>query len=195
MKKKRIVGLIVVLILLATVTISASAADEYYARFTIINESQHPFSITLYGGPSELKTIPVSAYSKKIAFFVRGDYAFTMTACGATKSGMMNLNIHQTLHVPVCGGTAGALGDKHHHIDASDYIKPVRMKIRNRTGEDIGLYLRTLTDHHFINLKPGEILYEIVYKDQYVYSYVACGELVSGYVTPMSALPFDVKCK
>ena len=106
-----------VLILLAVLTTTVSAADEYYARFTVLNESQHPFSITLYGGPSGLKTISVSPYSQKISFFIRGNYSFTMTACGATKSGKMDLTIHQTLHVPVCGGTAGALGDQNHHID------------------------------------------------------------------------------
>ena len=195
MKKTRIVGLIIVLILLATVTISASAADYYYARLTVINDSQHPFSIILYGGPSNLKTITVSPNSQKIDFFIRGSYSFTMTSCGATTTGKMDLSVHQTLHVPICGGTAGAIGQKDHHIDASDYIRPIRMTIRNKTGEDIGLYLRTPTDHNFLNLKPGEVMKVIVYKAQYVYSYVACGELVAGYVTPSFSLPFDLTCK
>lgn len=161
-------------------------------RFTIINYSQHPFSINLYG--SEQFSYTVDPYSKKIAVVPRGTYSFTMEACNHTSSGTINLNIYQIMHVPVCGGTAKPVGEKPHNIDTSDYIKMVRITIRNKTHEPVRLYLRTLDNHYYLNLDPQEKTTLVVPRDRYVYSFVACNDLEAGYYEARVAVPLDLKC-
>ena len=124
----------------------------------------------------------------------RGKSYFAMTTCNRTTSGTLNLNIFQTMHVPVCGGNAGTIGGKHHNIDVSDYLKIVKIKIRNKTHQDIRLYLRTLDYHHYLNLEPKEVTTLNVVRDRYVYSDLACGELEAGYYEARVYIPLDLKC-
>jgi hypothetical protein len=198
MKNKSIVRLAVIGILFVVVlmgSVQAAFASSLWApvRLTVINESQYDFSILLYG--PEQASLTVHPDQTGIKIVNRGMYSFTMRACNSSKNGKIDLNYEQTIHVPVCGGTAGPLGDKEHHLDASDYIKPVRVTIRNLTGEKIGIYIRTPEKHHFLNFEPGEKQTIILFKEQYVYSYVACGELIVGYYTPQVSPPFDLTCK
>jgi hypothetical protein len=161
-------------------------------RFTIINNSQHPFFLELYGVDNH--TITVEGRSQGMLFVKRGEYHFKMMACNQVKTGVFDLSIMMTLHVPVCGGNAGAIGDKQHHIDVADYIKMVNVKIRNKTKEKIGVYVRTDENHYFLNLKPREVIYQIMPRQMYRYSYVACGELVVGEYKALKYSPLDLKC-
>ena len=161
-------------------------------RFTIINYSHKPFTMRAYG--PENYNFEVAAYSKRFWIVPRGTYSFTMEACDQTKSGTLNLNIFQTMHVPVCGGNAGKIGEKNHNIDVADYIKMVRIKIRNQTKQPIRLYLRTIENHYYLNLEPKEVTTLVVPRDRYVYSYLACGELEAGYYEARQYLPLDIKC-
>ena len=170
----------------------AEGAKPPFVRLTVINNSQYEFSLLLYGPGQYSFSVP--AYSNGSWIVDRGTYSFVMRACNISKTGTLDMSIYQILHVPICGGNAGAKGDKLHHIDVADYVKPIKIKIRNKTFEPIGLYIRTLERHYFLNLEPSEIQYLILPKDQYVYSYVVCEQLVSGYYTPMVSPPFDLKC-
>ncbi|MEN8173203.1 MAG: hypothetical protein ABFS03_10035 [Chloroflexota bacterium] len=161
-------------------------------RLTIINGSQFEFSIYLYG--PEQRFISVPAHATYVTLVSRNWYSFTMTACNHTEPGTLDLNMEQTIHVPVCGGRAFAPVYRPHHVDVADYIKPIRVKIRNQTGSPVDVYIRTLDEHHFLNLDYGEIQLAFLNKQQYVYSYYACGELYAGYYTPFVSYPFDVKC-
>lgn len=171
---------------------SALAAGTGLARLNIENSSQFDFVLMLYG-PDDLNYV-VSAYSSETDTIIRGTYNFFMRACNHTTTGTMDLSIHKTIYVPVCGGNAGAKGDKHHAVDVADYIKMVKVKVRNQTQEPIGLYLRTIQNHYFLNLEPKEIQFVTVPKDTYVYSFVACDELVVGYYDALVRWPLDLKC-
>jgi hypothetical protein len=189
-----ILFLVVVAVLAVSAGVAQAADNVLYApvRLTVINNSQFDFSLILYG-PDQV-TITVSPGQTGYKVITRGIYSFTMRSCNYSKTGTMDLNYEQTIHVPICGGNAGAAGSKEHHIDASEYIKPIKVKVRNKTGETVGFYLRTLERNFFFNFEPG-VTYIIVPKDQYVYSYVACGQLIAGYYTPLFSLPFDITCK
>ena len=161
-------------------------------RFTIINYSHQPFSINLYG-PDQL-SFTVAPYSKQVSIVPRGTYSFTMEACKHTSSGSLNLNIYQVMHVPVCGGTVKPKGEKQHHVDTSDYIKMVRVTIRNKTWENVRLYFRTIENHYYLNLEPREVTTLVVPRDRYVYSFVACNDLEAGYYEARVHIPLDLKC-
>ncbi|MFC1997692.1 hypothetical protein ACFLXI_08840 [Chloroflexota bacterium] len=160
-------------------------------RFTVVNHSQHPFSISANG--PEYFSLDVNPYSKKAVVLPRGTYKFTMVACNHPSSGTLNLNIFQTMYVPVCGGKAVA-NPKNHKIDVAEYIKPVRVEIINKTWEPIRLYLRTLDNHYYLNLEPRETIYQIVPRDRYVFSYVACDNLQSGYYEARAKISLDLRC-
>jgi len=160
-------------------------------RFTVINYSQHPVSVSAYG--PEYFSVEVDPYSKGSVIVPRGVYKFNMEACNHTSSGVLNLNIFQTMYAPVCGGK-GVANPKNHKIDVADYIKPVRVEIINKTWEPIRLYLRTLDNHYYLNLDPRETIYQIVPRDRYVFSYVACDELQSGYYNARAKISLDLRC-
>ena len=188
-----VLALLMIALTLPTTAARANEGKSPNVRFTIINYSQHPFTLNAYG--PETYTFEVSAYSKKIWVVPRGTYSFTMKACNQTSSGTLDLNIYQVMHVPVCGGKAGGKGDKPHNIDVADYNKMVRITIRNKTREPVRLYLRTLDNHYYLNLEAREVTTLIVPRDRYVYSFLACGELQSGYYSARVAIPLDLKCK
>jgi hypothetical protein len=160
-------------------------------RFTIINHSQHPVSVSANG--PEYFSIEVDPYSKGSVIVPRGVYKFNMEACNHTSSGVLNLNIFQTMYAPVCGGK-GVTTPKNHKIDVADYIKPIRVEIVNNTWEPIRLYLRTLDNHYYLNLEPRETIYQIVPRDRYVFSYVACDDLQAGYYSARSKISLDLRC-
>ena len=187
-----ILALLMVVVALPSDQALAEGGQSPNVRFTIINYSHAPFTITLWG--PEQFSYTVAPNSKKISIVPRGNYSFSMEACNHTSSGKINLNIFQTMHVPVCGGTAGTVGDKLHNVDTSDYIKMVRITIRNKTREPIRLYLRTLENHYYLNLDPREVTTLVVPRDRYVYSFVACNDLEAGYYEARVAVPLDLKC-
>ena len=187
-----VLAVLMIAMALPSNNVLATQSQPPNVRFTVINYSQHPFSMNGYG--PEQFSIDVAPYSKELLILPRGVYSYVMETCNHTASGKIDLNIYQTFHVPVCGGNAGTIGQKHHNVDAADTIKMVRIKIRNQTWEPIRLYLRTLDNHYYLNLEPKEITTLVVPRDRYVYSYVACGELEAGYFQSVIKPPLDLKC-
>jgi hypothetical protein len=195
-RKKIFVFVLVAMIFALAVPTGAVLADENDTspiRLIVINQSQFEFTLWLYG-PDKYE-ITVSPKSEDTYILDRGWYAFTMFSCNASVVGTMDFTTPQTIHVPPCGGTAGPTGDSNQHIDTSDYIRPIRIKIRNRTEYPLDVYLRTVDDHHFLSFEPWEIQELILYDrdSKYVYSFVACGGLQSGYYKP-TTIPLDLKC-
>lgn len=188
---------VAIMVFSAVFTSDALAESKSIIRITVINSSQFDFYLYLYGRGEEY-TIKVPAYESGKTFIVPGEYSYFMEACNYTKNGKMDLSVFQTIHVPVCGGRAAQKGSKFHHIDVSTIMKPVRVRIRNKTHDNVGVYVRRMDDHHFLNLTPGEILEVILKKEegiQYVYSFQACGgQLITGYYTPLVRIPLDLKC-
>jgi hypothetical protein len=204
MKKRttiRLTAFVVLLIAIAGIsaifTTDALAETENVIRVTVLNSSQFDFYLYLYGVGGEY-TFDVPARSNAKFFINPGEYSYYMETCNYSTNGKMNLSVFQTIHVPVCGGRAAEKGTKFHHIDVSKIVKPVRVKVRNKTGENVGVYLRTMEDDHFLNLTRGEVIEVILRKEagiQYVYSFLGCGgQLVAGYYTPLVRIPLDLKC-
>lgn len=186
--------LLAFLIALAVPLETASAAGEKppYVRFTVINNSQFDFSISLFG--TQNYTISVPAHSQGFWIVDRGWYSFSMTSCNFTETGTINLTIPKTMHVPVCGGRALANVYKPYQVDVANFIKPIRVEVVNETFEEIGVYIRTLEKDHFLNLEPKGTQEVILRKQEYTFSYVACDELITGTFTPYVRRPFKLNC-
>jgi hypothetical protein len=183
--------IMIVLSLPGDVAMASDYEQNPNVRFTVINYSQHPFTMNAYG--PEAFTFEVEPHSKRSWVVPRGTYSFVMEACNHTSSGVLNLNIYQVMHVSVCGGRT-LKNDKHHEIDVTEYIKMVKIGIENKTWEPIRLYLRTLDNHYYLNLEPREETSLIVPRDRYVYSFVACDDLESGYYNARSHIPLELRC-
>ncbi len=162
--------------------------------FNVHNESQFDFTLWLYGPVEQTLTVPPDSDG----FFIlkNGWYAFTMKSCNLYDTGTFDFTTHKTMHIPICGATAGQIGQANNHYDASDYIRPARIQIRNRTFEHIEVYIRTLDEDHFLKFEPLEIKWVLFnnVEDEFVYSYLACDELQRGYVHFYRGLPFDLSC-
>jgi len=183
---------------LSTSAVLAEGVTKSIVRLSVVNTSQFDFYIYLYGSGGVEYTLSVPAGTDEKIFIQPGEYQYYMEACNYSKFGSMDLSTFQTIHVPVCGGRAAGFKHKPHHIDVSTIIKPIRIKVRNKTGDNVGVYLRTVDDHHFLNLVPGEVLEVFLRKEegvQYVYSFQACGgKLITGYYTPLARIALDLKC-
>ena len=163
--KTRIRFAIFAIVLAAVVGVSAVFATHALAdikpiiRLSVVNTSQFGVSLDIYGNNyGNQYSLYVPPYSDGKLFIKPDEYFYSMQACNYSKSGEMDLWVFQTLHVPVCGGKAAGFQNKSHHIDVSKIFKPVRVKIRNHTGQAVELYLRTMDDHHFLTLEQGEHL-------------------------------------
>ncbi|MBC8507948.1 MAG: hypothetical protein ISR58_08465 [Anaerolineales bacterium] len=162
--------------------------------FEVINESQFDFTLWLYG-PTEYD-INVPPDSEGTFIIKNGWYAFTMNSCNLYEVGTFDFTTHKAMHVPICGATAGHIGQANNHYDSSDYIRPATIQVRNRTLEHLEVYIRTLDEDHFLKFEPLEIKWVTIEdaRDEFVYSYVACDELLSGYTRLYISVPFDLTC-
>ena len=203
--RSQIQKLIVAVVIVAVLAVSAIFASRALAdtnpvvRLTMVNNSQFDFTLHITGQKYSYEykmTLPPHSDGK--LFIQPDEYDYYMEACNYSKFGELDLRTFQTIHVPVCGGKAAGFSNKPHHIDVSKLVKPVWVKIRNMTGQEVGLYLRTQEDHHFLTLKAGEHLKVLLKKEagiDYVYSFLGCGDqLITGYYTPRQTPPLDLKC-
>jgi len=163
--------------------------------FWVYNESQFEFTLWLYG-PTQYE-ITVEPDSEARFILKNGWYNFTMYSCNLYETGTYDFTTHKTMHVPVCGATAGHIGRAGAHYDSSDYIRPASIQIRNRTLEYIDVYIRTLEEDHFMSFEPLEIQWLLINdaKQTFVYSYLCHDELLSGYTRLYTHVPFDLTCK
>ncbi|MBM3144007.1 MAG: hypothetical protein FJ010_03345 [Chloroflexi bacterium] len=162
--------------------------------FWIYNNSRSKFTLELYGPATY--TFTVSPETDSFYILKNGWYAFTMNSCNLSASGTFDFTTHKTLIVPLCGGLGGPTAQSGQHYDVSDYIRPANILIRNKTQERIGLYIRTLDEHHFLSFDPLEeqnILFEDV-SEEFSYSYIACGALQAGMTRLYIRVPFDLTC-
>jgi len=162
--------------------------------FWIFNHSQFDFTLDLYGPTEYSLTVPPDS----TGFFVikNGWYAFTMYYCNMSETGTLDLTNHKNMISPICGGTGGATGQSYTYYDASDYIRPAQILVRNRTLQPIEVYIRTLEEHHFLSFEPLEerfIHIEDASQD-FAFSYVACDELIAGMTRLYIRVPFDLMC-
>jgi len=199
--EKIIVAIIFIAVLAGTAVFvrTALADSNNVIRLSLVNDSQFDFILYIYGkNHGHEYSITLPPYSDGKLFIQPDEYDYYMEVCNYSKFGQLDLWTFQTIHAPVCGGKAAGFTNKAHHIDVSQLVKPVWVTIRNMTGEDVEVYLRTQDDHHYLNLEAGEHLKVLLKKEpgiDYVYSFLACGDqLISGYYTPRQTPPLDLKC-
>lgn len=193
---------IVLIILIALMGAAAMSSQPAFAsshdakpsivRFTVDNDTQYTFTMVMFG-PEDF-TVRVDPRSTKAFQLTRGMYSYVMNSCNFRATGSIDLTVVQTMNVPVCGGNANAIASHPHQLDASDVIKVIEITIKNKTKEDVNLYLRTLEYDYFLSFGFNETKTLYVLRDEYTYSFVACGDLEAGKYEARFRKPLILTC-
>jgi len=101
-------------------------------RLTINNRSTSPMYLRLSG--SSYYYLSVLDETRTDFTVERGEYDYSLTACGATTTGSMDLESNKILVMPICGGNAGASSKNPDKVDLSAEHKLVPIEIENDTS-------------------------------------------------------------
>jgi hypothetical protein len=104
----------------------------------------------------------------------RGEYDYSLTACGATTTGTLDLSNNKTLVMPICGGNAGASSKDSDKVDLSVEHKLVRVSVENETSGRALVILTGPTTYVFSLDKDKTYTYTVV-RGEYDVQYYACG--------------------
>jgi len=193
----KITGLVFILFIILGVMITPATASSDdkppFVRMHVYNNSQFDFSIVIFGHRDYSLKVP--PHSDKSIIVERGTYSFVMRACNNSASGTMNLNMFKNIYVPVCGGSAIYKRENPHNFDTSQYIKGINIQVKNKTHEKVSVYIRNTMKNYWVTLEPRGMQTLLVLRDQYVYSYVACGKLHAGYYNARVNQPLILTCK
>ena len=100
-------------------------------RLTINNRNTSPLYLRLKGPSYYYLTV---LDETRTDFTVeRGEYDYTLTSCGATTTGTMDLETNKILVMPICGGNAGKSSQNPDKVDLSAEHKLVPIVIENDT--------------------------------------------------------------
>ena len=154
----------------------STAAAGDLVRLTIDNRTEKTIWVRLSGPAFYYLTVP--AKSADVFTPKRGEYTFTIFACGNYITGDLDLTTNQRLVQPICGGgpVTSALGANTHVVDLGQIAKIVKVNFINDTTGTIMLVMTGPSTHVFTLSKDEEHEYTIE-RGEYdvtVYAY-GCG--------------------
>lgn len=141
-------------------------------RLTIDNRSEKLLTVILEGSKRYL--FYVNSDTEKTFTPERGEYRYTITACGVTVKGKMDLTTNKKIVMPPCSNGLGGKGNNPNRINLSEKIKLVKMSIKNETGGYIRLVL-TGPNTHVWEFKTGETKKLSLARGTYTYTVYGCG--------------------
>jgi hypothetical protein len=148
----------------APVSVASGKSNAAYgdlARLTIDNRTDKTIWVKLTGDGFYYLTVP--ANTTDVFTPKRGDYSYTIFACGNYINGELDLNTNQRLVQPVCGGgpVTSALGANSHVVDLGQIAKIVKVTFINDTTGTIMFVMTGPSTHVFALSKDEEKDYTI----------------------------------
>jgi hypothetical protein len=147
-------------------------AKSELIRLTINNRNTNPMYLRLTG--SSFYYLSVEDETRTNFTIERGEYDYSLTACGATTTGTLDLSNNKTLVMPICGGNAGASSKDSDKVDLSVEHKLVRVSVENETSGRALVILTGPTTYVFSLDKDKTYTYTVV-RGEYDVQYYACG--------------------
>jgi hypothetical protein len=147
-------------------------AKSELIRLTINNRNTSPMYLRLTG--SSFYYLSVEDETRTNFTIERGEYDYSLTACGATTTGTLDLSNNKTLVMPICGGNAGASSKDPDKVDLSVEHKLVRVSVENETSGRALVILTGPTTYVFSLDKDKTYTYTVV-RGEYDVQYYACG--------------------
>ena len=124
----------------------------------------------------------------------RGEYDYSLTACGATTTGTMDLKSNKILVMPICGGNAGVSSKNPDKVDLSKEHKLVPIEIENDTSSR-ALVIMTGPASYVFSLEKNKTYkdYTIVRGDYDLQIY-ACGRYWTRSWTALKDHKLTIEC-
>lgn len=140
-------------------------------RLTINNRNTDPMYLRLTG--PTFYYLSVEDETRTSFTIERGEYDYSLTACGATTTGTLDLSSNKILVMPICGGNAGASSKDPDKVDLSVEHKLVRVSVENETSGRALVILTGPTTYVFSLDKDKTYTYTVI-RGEYDVQYYAC---------------------
>jgi hypothetical protein len=173
--KKFWLALLVAMLILAALPTTALAQEDL-VRFRIENRADRGITIRLYAkdGSGRAYYMHVEALTTKSLSAIRGVYDYRLTACGIMLKGTVDLNKPLNWINPNCGDKGGAGTKAPNTQDVGrDILKLVKIKLVNRTGDDMQIWLAGPFPFVF-SINAGSSKTVSIPKGSYTFRHYAC---------------------
>lgn len=201
MKTKPVLRTILFLIVSLSLLLSAAApytgaqstvaAAEDLVRFNVINRSEKTMRIRLEG--AAFYSLGVDAETSKIFTPARGKYNYTITACGITTRGALDLSTNKVLIQPKCSGGPSTRAGEPNTIDLNKDIKLVKVTLKNEIGANL-MTVFTGTATYVFTFGPGDKKVYTIGRGDYTISYYGCGQFNKVSFTARANSNLTFKC-
>lgn len=173
--KKFWLALLVTVLVLAALPTTALAKEDL-VRFRVENRADRGITIRLYAKDASGRAyyMRVEALTTKSMTPIRGVYDYRLTACGIMVRGIVDLTKPLTWIMPQCGDKGGP-GTKAPNTQdiGRDILKLVKIKLVNRTGEDLQIWLAGPFPFVF-SINAGDSKTVSIPKGSYTFRHYAC---------------------
>lgn len=194
--KKFLLAVLAVVIVLGALPSSVMAAEDELVRFRVINNADRGITIRLYAtdGSGRAYYMRVEANTTKNMTPIGGVYSYRLTACGVMVWGTVDLTRPLTWQNPQCGDKGGPGSKAPNTQDVGKILKLMQIKIVNRTGSDLQIWLDGPFQYVFKIPAGGNKIVSIL-KGIYEYGHYACdGVLVQGNLNANKAATRTIEC-
>lgn len=193
--KKFLLAALAVVIVLGALPSSVMAADDI-VRFRVINNADRGITVRLYAtdGSGRAYYMRVEATSTKDMSPIAGVYTYRLTACGVMVKGTVDLTKPVIWQNPQCGDKGGPGSKAPNTTDVGKILKLMKIRIVNRTGSDLQIWLDGPFQYVF-KIPAGGSKTVSILKGIYEYGHYACdGVLVVGNLNANKAATRTIEC-
>jgi len=180
MSRKIVLALLAAVLLLSVAPTSVLAAEDV-VRFRVENRADRSITVRLYAqdGSGRAYYMVVEKLSTKIMTPLAGDYDYRLTACGVMVKGQLDLTKNMNWIMPQCGDKGGPGTQQPNTQDIGKILKLVSIKLVNKTGSTLKIWLEGPFQYVFIIPSGGSKTVSIL-KGEYEWGHYACGQLDEG---------------
>lgn len=174
LKKITLAVLAAVLVFAALPAPALAAGDT--VNFRVENRADRGITVRLYAtdGSGRAYYMRVDKETTKVMNPLRGVYTYRLTACGVMVKGTLDLNKNVNWIMPQCGHRAGQGSGAANTTDIAKILKLTSLKIVNRTGHTMKIWLEGPFQYVFIIPNGGSKVVSIL-KGEYEWGHYACG--------------------
>ncbi len=181
-KNKTLILLVLVMVFTTVFSTTAFAAGGDLVKFNMINESNQPVYLYMNGDDGQFYYFFALAGETKAYTPERGEYSYTMTTCGTTTSGTIDVTKYKTdFVVPKCGDKNSKNGNGNYTFNTAEEVKLVSATLSNDSKDDF-ITIMTGPSNYVFSLDPGKTKDITIPRGMYAYTLYICGGAKRGNV-------------
>ena len=184
-------GIFCALILAAVLPLVTALATSEQVRLTVDN--RNPKQLQLYLSGPAYYSFKIAGEEKEIFAVNRGVYDYTITGCGRSAKGTLDLSVNKTLVMKECGVSSANLAKEPNRVDLGQVLKVVKIKVENlATGNS--LVILTGPSTYVFSLKEDASTSYTVAKGKYDVQVFACGGSYKTTFEATRGVKLNVRC-